>query len=218
MDTLLYVLTLIGIIVASISGALVGIKKEYDAFGICILGLATATGGGLFRDLVLGNNPPACFVDPVFALVAIGVAIITLIPFVQKYITQSHKVYDRLFLIFDSLGLGVFTVIGIKTAYDMSSTYNWSLYIFVGAVTGVGGGVVRDLFAGDKPSIFVKHFYACASIIGSIVAFILWHISEYVGIIAGITVVIVLRLLAAKYRWELPGPKHTLEKKEENNK
>lgn len=111
-------------------------------------------------------------------------------------------------LIMDSIGLGVFTVIGINTAYSLDARYSMFLLIFVGVITGVGGGILRDIMAGDQPYVFVKHFYASASIIGAFACVLIW---PYAGSIAsmftGTAIVIVLRLCAAKFRWSLPKPR-----------
>lgn len=108
-------------------------------------------------------------------------------------------------LIMDSIGLGVFTVVGINTAYSQDGEYNIFLLVFVGVVTGVGGGVIRDMMAGDRPYIFVKHFYASASIIGALACVAAWHyIGSITSMFVGTAVVIVLRLCAARFRWSLP--------------
>ena len=105
----------------------------------------------------------------------------------------------------DSLGLGVFTVVGIQTAMHKIDSPNIFLLIFVGMVTGIGGGVVRDVLSKSTPYIFVKHFYACASFFGAIVCITLWHFTnEQIAVIAGSFVVVVLRLLAAHFHWSLP--------------
>ena len=110
-------------------------------------------------------------------------------------------------LISDSAGLGIFTVVGVKLAIDAGFIENPFLIIFVAVVTGVGGGVLRDVFAGDRPYIFVKHIYACASIAGAIVCALMWNIvGQNVSMATGFAVVTLIRLLAARFRWSLPRP------------
>ena len=176
-----------------------------DIFGVTTLGVVTAVGGGVIRDVILGITPPATFRNPTYALIAIAVSIIIFIPMVRRFLFKKQQVYDMIMLIMDSIGLGAFTVVGIQTAYASNNSYNAFLLIFVGVVTGVGGGVLRDMLAGNTPYIFVKHFYACASLIGAVVCILLWKfMGQSIAIIGGAAIIIILRLLAAHFRWSLP--------------
>ncbi len=199
---------IVGTVSFAISGVMVGLSKKMDVLGIVVLGITAATGGGLIRDVILGNTPPMLFRDPLYAGIALVTSVIVLFPFMRKFIVKEMKVYNLLMLILDSLGLGVFTVVGIKTAYTVSSDYNGFLLAFVGVITGVGGGILRDVLAGNTPYIFVKHFYATASIIGAVITVVLWDfIGEHLSMILGASVIVVLRFLAARFRWSLPVPK-----------
>lgn len=199
------VFEIIGTVAFAASGAIVALKKEMDIFGVAILGLFTAVGGGVIRDMILGNTPPAVFKDPVYALVAIITSIIIFLPSVRGLLKKSPKVYDIVMLIMDSVGLGIFTVAGIQTAKSVNPDSGYFLLVFVGIVTGVGGGLLRDICAGVTPYIFVKHFYACASLFGSLLCTLLWnYTSENIAMISGSAAVLVLRILAAKFRWSLP--------------
>ena len=147
-DTLILIFELIGTVAFSVSGALTGIKKKMDILGVIILGLTTAVGGGVIRDLILGNTPPNTFRNPVYAVVAIATAIIVFLPPVYRMLFKSQRLYDLIMLWMDALGLGIFTVVGIQVAHTMGDsigTHSAFLMIFVGVVTGVGGGVIRDL-------------------------------------------------------------------------
>lgn len=194
---MIFALEIIGTIAFAISGAMVGIEKKMDIFGVLVLGMTTAVGGGITRDLLIGVVPPMAFQEPVYALAAIAVSIIVFLPFVRNRINKISK----MILLMDSIGLGIFTVIGIKAAAPFNNTF---LSIFLALVTGVGGGVLRDVFAQDRPMIFVKHFYASAAIIGAVVSLLLWNINVETSMIVGAATVIVLRILAAKFRWHLP--------------
>ena len=194
---MIFALEIIGTIAFAISGAMVGIEKKMDIFGVLVLGMTTAVGGGIIRDLLIGVVPPMAFQEPVYALTAIAVSIIVFLPFVRNRINKISK----MILLMDSIGLGIFTVIGIKAAASFNNAF---LSIFLALVTGVGGGVLRDVFAQDRPMIFVKHFYASASIIGAVVSLLLWNINVETSMIVGAATVIVLRILAAKFRWHLP--------------
>ena len=202
---ILFILEIVGTIAFAISGALVGIQKKMDIFGVCVLGLTTAVGGGILRDLILNITPPAAFENPAFAGTAVLVSVIIFIPTVRNALSKTGKVYDSMILIMDSIGLGLFTVAGVQVAYSATADKNLFLIVFVGVLTGVGGGLMRDTLAGNTPYIFVKHFYACASIIGAIVCTFMWpYFGELVSMISGAGITVVLRLLAAHYRWELP--------------
>lgn len=206
-EWVLLVFEVIGTIAFALSGAMTGLQKKMDIFGIAILGLTTAVGGGVLRDIVLGLTPPAMFSNPVYALVAIGVAIVAFFPSVRRLLMKRQTIYDVTLLIMDSLGLGVFTVVGIRVAYAAHAD-NAFLLVFVGMVTGIGGGVLRDIMAGNTPYIFVKHFYASASLIGALACIGLWKpLGETVAMATGAAVIIVLRLLAARFHWSLPRPK-----------
>ncbi len=202
---LLLFLEIIGTVAFACSGATVGISKKMDLFGVVTLGVITSVGGGVIRDLVLGLTPPATFKNPIYALVAICVSVIIFIPAVRHFLFKKQQVYENAMRIMDSLGLGIFTVVGVEIAYSAGQSENWFLLIFVGLITGTGGGVIRDILAGNTPYILVKHFYATASIIGAFVYILLCRsFGEETAFYCGALTVIVLRLLAAKYRWSLP--------------
>lgn len=192
-----FVCEIIGTVAFAVSGAQVAIEKKMDLFGVIILGMTTATGGGLIRDLILGITPPVVFREPVYALLAIAVSLLTFLPVIRRFLSRSRS-WLR---IMDSLGLGIFTVIGVKAGY---TTQNVFLSIFLGVLTGVGGGVLRDLFAANQPSIFVRYFYASASLIGAAATVILLPYSEQWAQYIGICLVMVLRFLAVRYKWNLP--------------
>ena len=204
---ILFALEIIGTIAFAISGAVVGIQKKMDIFGVCILGLTASVGGGILRDLILNITPPAAFQNPAFAVTAILVSILFFIPAVRNAF-EHRKVYEALILIMDSIGLGLFTVVGVQVATAAMPERNLFLITFVGVLTGVGGGLLRDVFAGNTPYIFIKHFYACASIIGAWTCALLWPLTgSAAAMIAGAAVTVILRLLAARFRWSLPRAK-----------
>ena len=173
METLVFILEIIGTIAFAASGAMVGINKKMDIFGVCILGLTVSVGGGIIRDLILGNTPPNTFQNPVYALVAIGVSIIVFIPKVRNLLKKIPRGYDMTMRIMDAVGLGIFTVIGAQVACVALGHADWLTIAFFGTITGVGGGVLRDVMAGDMPYIFRKHIYALASLAGALHA--LWQ-------------------------------------------
>ncbi|MBQ8217351.1 MAG: TRIC cation channel family protein [Oscillospiraceae bacterium] len=199
------IIELIGTVAFAASGAMVGIRKKMDILGICVLALCVAVGGGVIRDLLLGCTPPVTFQNPIYALCAIGVAVILFIPKVRRFIAHHDRSYGLGMFWMDSIGLGVFTAMGVQRCFETVPEAGIFLAVFVGVMTGVGGGVLRDVLAGDMPYIFVKHFYASASIIGAIICTLLWELlfpGLCIIICAGI--VIILRFFAARYHWSLP--------------
>ena len=205
MAEFLLILEIIGTVAFAVSGAMTGLSKKMDIFGVVILGLTTAVGGGMIRDLVLGLTPPAMFTNPIYAAVAAVVSVIVFLPAVRRWLTAYGRVREILMLVMDSLGLGVFTVVGIQRAYTATEHRGLFLLVFVGVVTGVGGGLLRDVMAGQTPYIFVKHVYASASIIGAILCAALWApLGATMAMILGASVILAIRLLAAHYHWSLP--------------
>ena len=206
-----YILTIfeiVGVIAFAASGAIAGIEKKMDIFGVSILGLTTAVGGGVIRDLILGITPPMTFRNPVYATMAIIVSFVVFFAVAKKPSFKYRHYYDILMFIMDSIGLGIFTVIGINTAYTSNPDYGIFLLVFVGVVTGVGGGIMRDIMAGNPPYVFVKHFYACASIIGALLCvYSRPYIGSVYSMFLGTAAVILLRFLAARFRWSLPKPR-----------
>ena len=118
---------------------------------------------------------------------------------------HNTRLFDAVLLVMDSVGLGVFTVMGIWNALSFSPDRSTFLLVFVGVLTGVGGGVIRDVLAGDLPYILVKHIYACASLLGAITCALLWRcLPQYAAMLIAIVLVLVIRLLSAYFRWNLP--------------
>ena len=205
MQHFVFILEIIGTVAFAASGAMTALKKDMDIFGVAILGLTTAVGGGVIRDVILGATPPTMFEKPVYALVAVVMSIIIFIPGIRRMLTKNHKIYDNVIRVMDSLGLAIFTVMGISTAKALPDEHNLFLLVFVGVITGVGGGLMRDIMAGDTPYIFVKHIYACASIVGAILCVLLWNVLGVVwAMFVGAATVFVIRMLAAHFKWSLP--------------
>ncbi|MDI9498821.1 MAG: trimeric intracellular cation channel family protein [Bacillota bacterium] len=192
-----FALEIIGTIVFAISGASVAIQEKMDLLGVCILGMTTAVGGGTIRDLVLGITPPAAFQHPFFALTALVTSLLVFLFARQDVIDLDGWLYT----ISDSLGLAVFTITGALTGVSSGNPF---LIVFVGCITGVGGGVMRDVFANRKPVIFQKHVYATASLAGAVVFAVLSQFNRYSAAAVGGAVIFILRILAYKNKWDLP--------------
>lgn len=205
MTVLLVILELVGTVAFTVSGALLACKKNMDLLGVCVLGLTTACGGGVLRDVMLGKLPPTMFREPIYALTALMISLIIFLPNWRGKLLHNHLLYDQVLFGADSLGLGIFTVSGVSAT--MSAGYGDNLFfvVFLGTLTGVGGGVIRDVMAGMPPYIFVKHIYACASLAGALLCALLWECLGATGAMAlGALTVLVIRLLAAHFRWSLP--------------
>ncbi|MFI3257445.1 MAG: trimeric intracellular cation channel family protein [Spirochaetales bacterium] len=208
MTTIIFILEIIGTVAFSFSGAVTGIKKKLDIFGVCFLGVTTAVGGGIIRDVCLGNVPPMIFKNYIYVVIAFGCsAFIFFIIFFTKNRYITNKKIDTVITVFDSLGLGIFTVNGMNVVLLHSGDYNAFLVVFVGLCTGIGGGILRDTLVNDIPIIFRKKVYALAGLIGSIPYYILYtqtHIHYIFSMIFCVAVIVFFRLLSLKNQWNLP--------------
>ncbi|MBQ7518807.1 MAG: TRIC cation channel family protein [Clostridia bacterium] len=205
MNTFVLILELVGTVAFAASGAIIAIRKKMDVFGVAVLALTTAVGGGIIRDVILDVTPPATFRNPIYAMTAIVVSIIIFLRPVRHYLTGNHAVYQRTMLVMDALGLGIFSVVGVSMAYAAQPDAGAFLAVFVGVLTGVGGGVMRDVMAGDMPYIFVKHIYACASLAGALLCALTWHaLGQVYAMVAGAVTVVIIRILSATFKWNLP--------------
>ena len=215
--SMLFLFDLIGTIAFAISGAFVGIRKGMDIFGVNVLAVTTACGGGLMRDLIIGSIPPQMFRNPFFVMVAIVVAnVVFLLVYLHRHMPRKvAPLYDRLLFWFDSLGLAAFTVDGVMAGIAMGYGDNEFLICFLGFMTAVGGGALRDVLAGQTPDIFRKHVYAVAAIAGAVLMVALLRLfgSEQIAMLGGFLLVPVLRFLAAHFRWNLPKVKMDVDAK-----
>ena len=206
--SLFFFVEAIGTIAFASSGAMVAIKKQLDLLGVVVLGVTTAVGGGMLRDIIIGNVPPALFRDPVYVILAFT-TVLLLFAFVRvnrKFINRSSiETYEKVMNIFDAIGLGAFTVVGIDTAVLSGYGDYDFLVIFLGVITGVGGGILRDIMAGQTPYVLRKHIYACASIAGALLyAGLMDIINGNLAMLTGACTVILIRLLATHFCWNLP--------------
>lgn len=207
-EIITFIMEMLGTVAFAASGAMVGVGRNMDIFGVGVLGVVTSVGGGMIRDIVLGIVPPGVFRNPVYALVAtVTSCIVFLLLYCKRELLEGKfkLTYDRIMLIMDSIGLGIFTVVGVNTGIRRGYIDNTFLLVFLGTITGVGGGLLRDMMAGVPPYIFVRHIYACASIVGAIVCV---YMHRYFGAVEAMVVssavVMLIRYLAAHYHWNLP--------------
>jgi uncharacterized membrane protein YeiH len=204
-SALILALDLFGTMAFAVTGAFKAIEHKSDIVGIIILSTITGVVGGIIRDVMIGHFPPRSISDPLYVMITVltGIAIFFLYPKMQRH--------WNLFLKFDALGLGVFTIIGATFAYDVFGL-NFLAMALAGMLTAVGGGIVRDMFVNEIPLVIVKELYASASFVGVVIFFILLSVNTEPNIatIIGIVTTTMLRLVAMKYNWNLPKVKEKL--------
>lgn len=204
---IILILEIIGTVAFAFSGCMVANSKKMDIFGVWVLGTVTAVGGGAVRDVLLGQFPPHMFRNGIYVGVATATVALWIFMVAQKG-EMTDKLFAKLTRIMDfsdALGLGIFAVIGSQTAIRTGYGNNWFLVIFVGVLTGVGGGLLRDVMADMTPMIFCKRIYAIAALAGSVIYVVLYgKVPEVGAMLTGTAAVFVIRLLAGKYRWDLP--------------
>ena len=191
------VLDFIGTFAFAISGIRLASAKQFDLFGAYVVGVVTAIGGGTLRDLMLGVTP-IWMTNPMY-LICSGIALVWVIVFGKQLIHQQNT-----FFIFDTIGLALFTVVGVEKALALDFPL-W-VAIIMGTITGAAGGVFRDVFINEIPLIFRKEIYALACIIGGLI----YGLCDWLGmdvmliqIVSGLSVFLV-RILAVKYHLCLP--------------
>jgi uncharacterized membrane protein YeiH len=196
--SLLYTLDLVGTAAFAASGAWAGIRRRMDLFGVMVLGLVTAIGGGTLRDLLLGDNPPFCFKDESYLYLAIGVSLFTFVLYRQMDNLRQPLLY------FDAIGLGTFVVIGTEKALHFNLGFLGA--VMMGVITATAGGITRDVLANQIPLILRKEIYASACLAGGalLVALIHLGITRSVALLIAAVTVITVRLLAIHYNWALP--------------
>ncbi len=208
MEILTEILSIIGTVAFAVSGALVAIDGSLDIFGVCFVGGITAIGGGVLRDMMLGIHPPASFTDWKIPVIALGVSVLVFIVALilkQKFMKFRRKL-EAVNNVFDAVGLAAFSITGVEVAVTQGHGGNWFIIIVSGMLTGICGGIFRDLLTSRTPSVLRKHVYALPSIIGSAVYYALRLLTSNVVIAASVAAVlmIAIRLLATRFRWDLP--------------
>ncbi len=193
------ILEILGTAAFAISGALSAMNRKLDVFGIFIIAFVTGIGGGTVRDILIGNTP-VTWMDNIIYIYLIGIVTILAIIFRKKI----YYLKTSLFL-FDTIGLGIFTIIGVETG--IQNNLNPVISIALGVMTGTFGGVIRDILCNEIPVIFRKEIYATACLIGGLVFIILHKLGVEKEIIYIITslIVIIIRLVVVKFKISLPN-------------
>ena len=186
-----------GTLVFAISGVLAGVERKFDLFGVFILGLVTAVGGGTLRDLLIGSTPVAWMQNVTYVYLAI--AALPLCWLLQRPITRMKKS----FFLFDTIGIGLFTILGLQKTLDAGLSP--IIAVMMGVVSAVFGGVIRDVLSNQVPLIFRKEIYAFACLFGAVLFLIFNHyLTENMAMIISILAVIIIRILALRLHWSVP--------------
>lgn len=191
-------LWLIGIVAEAMTGALAAGKKQMDLFGVVIIGCATAIGGGTLRDILLGNYP-LIWIENVHYLFAIAFASLLTVA-----ISPVMRYLSKLFLAIDALGLAVFSIVGAQKTLMLG--FSPAIAVVMGLITGVFGGVIRDILCNQVPLVFKKELYALISLFtaGLYVILNAYQLAEWINLIICLSLGFGLRMLALRYHWSMP--------------
>ena len=198
---------LIGTIAFAISGALIAVRRGLDLFGVVLVGCITSVGGGIMRDLLLGKIPPSIFSNMIVLAIA---AITAIVVFVVSYLNADkfeflEKRIESINNFFHAVGLATFSMTGTEMACESGFLDMAVFSISMGLLTGIGGGIIRDILVDSTPYVLKKHIYALASIVGSTVYYLIRiNGNKIVALIVAMPIIVIIRLLATKYRWTLP--------------
>jgi len=196
---LLKIIDIAGIAVFSISGVFAAMEKKLDVFGVFIIAFITALGGGTLRDVLIGQLPVSWMYNLNYGL------IVLLSTLAAMFFSNIIGNYQKTLLTFDSLGLGLFTVVGIQKGILLD--FHPAVCIALGTITACFGGVIRDILLNNIPLIFQKEVYATACILGGVVYFVLmrFQMNEMITEMVSITFIVVFRLVAVRFNWQLPS-------------
>ena len=198
MEQLYFAADILGTVAFAISGVLVAMEKRLDLFGVGIIALVTALGGGTLRDLLIGSTPVTWTTTPVYMYVILGAVLFAIL-------FQSRLRYLRTSLfLFDTIGIGLYTMVGIERGVEAG--LEPLICVTLGTITASFGGVLRDILCNEIPVIFRREIYATACILGGAGYFLLLEtpIPEAYAYLAGLALVIGVRLLAVRYGIALP--------------
>jgi uncharacterized membrane protein YeiH len=203
MQQIFYLADLFGVAVFAITGALMAGRKAMDLFGVLVIAVITALGGGTLRDLILDNHPVSWIRNDTYILIASIAAVGTVL-----WVRLTQPIHERGLLIADAFGLAVFTVIGTEVALQHNVPY--STAVIMGVMTGVAGGVMRDVICNEIPLIFQKEIYATACILGSLVFIVMRELETPHWLDTGVAMLTVLLTRLAAIRWHLSLPRFHL--------
>ncbi len=196
---MLLVIDLVGTFVFALAGATAAVRQKLDLFGVLVLSFATASAGGILRDLLIGAVPPASIQDWRYLAAAMLAGLVTFVwhPWIERLWNPVR--------VFDAAGLGLFAVAGTQKA--LAFGLNPAMAALLGMLTGIGGGVMRDLLLSRVPVVFQSDIYALAALAGAVVV-VVGHWLQWPAVptaVAGAVLCFGLRILAMWFRWHLPS-------------
>ncbi|MFC5698904.1 trimeric intracellular cation channel family protein [Pseudomonas sp. GCM10022186] len=203
MEQLFYLSDLFGVAVFAITGALMAGRKSMDLFGVLVIAIITALGGGTLRDVILGNHPVSWIRDDTYILIASLAAVGTVL-----WVRLTRPINESGLLLADAFGLAVFTVYGTEVALQHGLQPGTA--VIMGVITGVGGGVLRDIICNEVPLIFQKEIYAIACIAGSLVFIGLREVALPGWLVTSAAMLVVLLIRLAAIHWKLSLPRFHL--------
>ncbi len=203
MQELVDILNLIGVAAFSIAGALAAGRKHMDLFGVVVVGCVTALGGGTLRDVLMGSYPIFWIAAPHNFMIAALAAACTF------FLARHRSTAPRSVMYVDAAGLALFTLIGFQKGYAITQLY--SVGIIMGVVTGVAGGIVRDVLCNEIPLIFRREIYASSSLFGAILLALSFRFFDENIIAVSISVFSILAIRLAAIRWKLSMPVFVLD-------
>lgn len=204
-EEFLKVIDILGTVAFAASGVYAAMQKRLDIFGVLIIAFITAVGGGTIRDIMIGDTPVSWIRNINYSIIILSTVVVVII-----FKSSIFRNFKKTLLVFDSIGLGFFTILGIQKGLLFG--LNPTICVALGTVTGCFGGVIRDISLNTIPLIFEKEIYATACIVGGCIYFILLHTPLNVEIIEGISIFIVflVRMLAVRFDWRLPNIYHKI--------
>jgi len=207
LTTVLTVIEFVGVISFAISGALMAIDKENDFFGVILLAVITTFGGGMLRDLFIGNTPPVFFSLYPLVITCIATATVTFILaaiFKRQYV-RNEEFINAVNNYFDALGLGVFVISGAKLCIDLGLD-NPFLIIVMGMISGTGGSMTREIIMNEVPALLRKRIYLVAALLGATLYYVLYSlsVSDLVAMPVSIILIVVIRILATVFKLNFP--------------
>lgn len=212
MDIFITIIQYVGAVSFTISATIYAIHKRTDIIGALVFSLLTCFGGGVIRDIAIGQLPPSILVNYSSYNLAIVSIVVCLVFYHLAFIKRVHTFIDKhehnfLLEFTDALGLASFVVSGMEIAIANGKT-SFVVIVFAGCITGVGGGILRDICSAQIPSLFRKHIYLIPVIVASIFFALTYNkIPEVISVIITVLIIITVRMLAFKFKWNLPKPK-----------
>lgn len=193
-----FIIEILGTFSFAAAGSFAAMEKKLDPFGVLIISFVTAIGGGTIRDVLIGRLPVAWLSNSTAIFVILTATAAAL------FFSGALKRYERWLFYFDALGLGLFTITGIRTGLEQG--FSPGICIMLGTITGCFGGVLRDVLLGNVPLIFHREIYASACIAGGIIFFLFTWADMFSNLASTISIasVFLIRLLAVRYSWSLP--------------